>query len=130
MSKPNTPRSLAPVRWCAVAVAVASAAVHVLVLTTGGTPSSVQVVALLGMAAACLPCAAHLALLPRRRTWVQTAGVSAAMLVAHPLVSAGAGHSGHGGTGAVGIAMVVVPALGLALALTGLALGRCRPTAA
>ena len=115
------------VRCCAVLVAAASAAVHVLALATGVALSSVQVVALLLMGMACLPCAMHLALLPRRRTWVQTAAVSAAMLVGHPLLStAGSGHHGMvhvgGAAAGVGVAMVVVPALGLVLALTGLAL--------
>lgn len=114
-------------RWCAVLVALGSATVHVLVLATGDAPSSLQVVALLLMGMACLPCAMHLALLPRRRTWVQTAAVSAAMLVGHPLLSvAGPGHHGtaHGSGAAtsVGVASVVVPALGLAVALSGLVL--------
>jgi hypothetical protein len=121
----------AVVRWSAVLVALASAAVHVLALAPGVAPSSAQVVALLLMGMACLPCAMHLALLPRRRTWVQTAAVSAAMLVGHPLLSAaGSGHHGTahvGGAAAdVGVAMVVVPALGLVLALSGLALGITR----
>jgi hypothetical protein len=58
------------VRWLAVLAALGSAAVHVLALATGPTPSSVQVAALLAMGMACLPCAMHLALLPRRRAWV------------------------------------------------------------
>ncbi|MGY1593470.1 hypothetical protein ACI79D_15975 [Geodermatophilus sp. SYSU D00708] len=99
---------------------MASAAVHVLALATGGTPSSVQVVVLLGMGAACLPCAVHLALLPCRRAWLQTAVVSAAMLGAHPLVPAGHHGAGHG---SVGVALVVVPAAGLALAAWALVLG-------
>jgi hypothetical protein len=135
VSKPNDARGYALVRWCAVLVALASAAVHVLALASGPTPSSVEVVAVLVMGMACLPCAMHLALLPRRRTWVQAAAVSAAMLVGHPLLSAaGSGHHGtaHGGGAAagVGVAMVVVPALGLVLALSGLALGTRRPASA
>ena len=79
------------------------------------------------MGMACLPCAVHLALLPRRRTWVQTAAVSVAMLVGHPLLSAaGPGHHGTAHSGGlvagVGVAMVAVPALALVLALSGLAL--------
>ena len=87
---------------------------------------------MLVMGMACLPCAMHLALLPRRRTWVQAAAVSAAMLVAHPLMPAGAGHHGtvHAGTGVMGVAMVVVPALGLVLALFGLGLQARRFTGA
>jgi hypothetical protein len=126
VSKSNAPRLLAPVRWGAVLVALGSAALHALALVTGATPSSLQVVALLVMGMACLPCAVHLALLPRRRTWVQTAVVSAAMLGGHPLLSAaGSGHHGtHAGHGAaaVGVGMVVVPLLGLVLALFGLVL--------
>ena len=115
------------VRWLSVLAALGSAAVHVLALATGPTPSSVQVVALLAMGMACLPCAMHLALLPRRRAWVQTAVVSAAMLGGHPLLSAGLGaghhgaHAGHGAA-AVGAGMVVAPLLGLVLALSGLVL--------
>jgi hypothetical protein len=130
VSKTNTWRVFLVVRWSAALAALASAGVHVLALATGGPPSSARVLVLLGMAMACLPCAVHLALLPRRRTWVQAAVVSAAMVGAHPLVAAGAGHAHHGtapGGGAVGVAMVVVPALGLVLALSGLALGRPRP---
>lgn len=120
---------LVAVRWCAAGVALGSAAVHVLPLATGGTPSPGLVVALLVMAMACLPCAVHLVLLPRRRTWVQTAVVSAAMLGGHPLlpVGSGAGHHGAVHAGAVGIAMVLVPLLGLVLALSGLALEVRRP---
>lgn len=123
----NTSRLYAPVRWGALLVALASAAVHLLALATGVAPSSVQVVALLLMGMACLPCAMHLALLPRRRTWLQTAAVSTAMLVGHPLLSAaGPGHHGtahaSGAAAAVGVAMVVVPALGTVLSLSGLAL--------
>jgi len=120
------------VRWCAVLVALASAAVHALALATGVALPSVQVVALLVMGMACLPCAMHLALLPRPRTWVQTAAVSAAMLVGHPLLAAaGSGHHGtahvEGAAAGVGMAMVAVPALGLLLALAGLALQDTRP---
>ena len=119
-------------RWCAVLVALGSSAVHVLALATGVAPSSVQVVALLVMGMACLPCAVHLALLPRRRTWVLTGAVCAAMLVGHPLLSAvGTGHHGtahEGGAAAgVGVAMVVLPALGLVLASAGLTLQATRP---
>ena len=115
---------LLAVRWCAAGVAVGSAAVHVLPLTTGATPSPGLVVALLVMAMACLPCAVHLVLLPRRRTWVQSAVVWAAMLGGHPLlpVGSGAGHHGAWHAGAVGTAMVLVPLLGLVLAVSGLAL--------
>ena len=124
VSLSNASRLLTLVRWGTVLVALGSAAVHVLPLATGVEPSSVQVVALLLMGMACLPCAMHLALLPRRRTWVQTAAVSAAMLVAHPVLLDGAGHHGaaHAGGAVVGVAMVVVPTSGLALALSGLGL--------
>ncbi|MGY1683537.1 hypothetical protein [Geodermatophilus sp. SYSU D01176] len=120
-------------RWSAVLVALGSSAVHVLALATGAAPSSVQVVVVLLMGMACLPCAVHLALWPRRRTWVQTAAVSAAMLVGHPLLSAvGTGHHGtaHGSGAAagVGVAMVVLPALGLVLASAGLSLQGARTT--
>jgi hypothetical protein len=125
VSKSNGVRGYAVVRWCAVLLALASAAVHVLTLASGPTPSSLHVVVVLGMAMGCLPCAMHLALLPRRRAWAQMAVVSAAMLGAHPLLSAvsGSGHhaAASGGAG-LGAALVVGPVLGLALAVTGLVL--------
>jgi peptidoglycan/LPS O-acetylase OafA/YrhL len=127
VSKPDREAVPLAVRWSAALLALASAGVHVLALATGDPPSPAQVLVLLGMALACLPCAVHLALLPRRRTWVQAAAVSAAMVVAHPLAAAAGGHAHHGaapGGGVLGVAMVVVPALGLVLALVGLALGR------
>ncbi|MFW3171629.1 hypothetical protein [Geodermatophilus sp. CPCC 206100] len=130
VSRAHAQRGLAPVRWCAALVAAASAGVHVLALATGAVPSSVRVVVLLAMAAACLPCAVHLVLLPRRRAWLRTAVVSAAMLGAHPLLPAGTGHHGtaQAGPGAVAVAMVALPVAGLVLALTGLALGAPRRT--
>ncbi len=132
VSLSNPSRLLTLVRWGTVLVALDSAAVHVPALATGVEPSSVRVVALLLMGMACLPCAMHLALLPRRRTWVQTAAVSAAMLVGHPLLSAtGSGHHGTAHVGGVvagvGVAMVLLPGLGLVLALSGLTLQGPRP---
>ena len=114
----------AVVRWSAVLVALTSAAVHVLVLGTGPTPSSLHVVAVLGMAMGCLPCAMHLALLPRRRAWAQLAVVSAVMVVGHPLLSVTAGGGHHASTGSAGgAALAVAPVVGLALAVAGLVLG-------
>ena len=125
--KSNGGRGHAVARWCAVLVALASAAVHVLALASGPMPSSLHVVAVLGMAMGCLPCAMHLALLPQRRAWAQMALVSAAMLGGHPLLSAasGGGHHAAAATGgaALDAALVVGPVLGLALAVTGLVLG-------
>ncbi|MGK5114108.1 MULTISPECIES: hypothetical protein [unclassified Geodermatophilus] len=79
---------------------------------------------LLAMGLACLPCALHLVLLPRRRAWAQAGLVAAAMLVAHPLLGPGGAHAHAGGPaqGALGAAMVLVPALGLGLAGAGLLL--------
>ena len=112
-------------RSVAALVAVASAGTHALALagSTAAAPARLLVLAAMGMA--CLPCALHLLLLPRRRAWVQLAAVSAAMLALHPLVAGG--HGSHGTapavTAAVTAAMTAVPALALALALAGLARG-------
>ena len=118
---------LAVVRWSAVLVALTSAAVHVITLGTGPTPSSLHVAVVLGMAMGCLPCAMHLALLPRRRAWAQMSVVSAVVLVGHLALSVtwGAGH--HASTGpAGGAALVVAPVVGLALAVAGLVLSAPR----
>ncbi|MGY1706647.1 hypothetical protein ACI79C_18935 [Geodermatophilus sp. SYSU D00697] len=101
-----------------------SAGLHVLALAGSAAAPPERLLVLAGMGMACLPCALHLALLPRRRTWVQMAVVSAAMLVAHPWVTGGHGAGAHGATSSVvGAAMVAVAACGLALALWALVLG-------
>jgi hypothetical protein len=124
VSKSNNSPGFAIVRWSAVLVALISAGVHVRTLAAGSTPSSLQVVAVLAMAMACLPCAMQLALLPHRRAWVQVAGVSAVMLVGHPLLGAAAGAGHHAPTGSAGgAALAVAPVAGLVLAVAGLVLG-------
>lgn len=129
MPKSNRWRATGVLRWGAVLVAVTSAACHVLALASGPTPSSVHVVVLLAMGMGCLPCAMHLALLPRRRAWAQMAVVSAVMLVGHPVLSATSGAAHHApavsaGGGVLDVALVVGPVVGLVLAVAGLVGGR------
>ncbi|SDM07143.1 hypothetical protein SAMN05660642_01545 [Geodermatophilus siccatus] len=129
MRKSNCTPVTGVLRWGAVLVAVTSAACHVLALTSGPTPSSVHVVVLLAMGMGCLPCAMHLAVLPRRRAWAQMAVVSAAVLAGHPVLSAASGAAHHApavsaGGRALDVALVVGPVVGLVLAVAGLVLGR------
>ncbi len=129
MPKSNRWRATGVLRWGAVLVAVTSATCHVLALASGPTPASVHVVVLLAMGMGCLPCAMHLALLPRRRAWVQMAVVSAVMLAGHPVLSAASGAAHHApavsaGGGVLDVALVVGPVVGLVLALAGLVGGR------
>ena len=63
----------------AAVLALCSALVHLLLLDAGSMGSVVMV----GMAAACLPCAWHLWRSPTGSVWRVTAGVDAAMLVLH-----------------------------------------------
>jgi hypothetical protein len=72
------PRALVLGRGAA-ALALASAAVHLLLLDAGSLGS----VAMVLMAAACLPCAWHLWRSPTGSVWRATAMVDAAMLVLH-----------------------------------------------
>ena len=73
----------------AAALALASAAVHLLLLDAGSLGS----VAMVGMAAACLPCAWHLWRSPTGAVWRVTALVDAAMLVLHAqLLGSSPGH--------------------------------------
>ena len=135
MPKSNRWRATGVLRWGAVLVAVTSAASHVLALASGPTPSSVHVVVLLAMGMGCLPCAMHLALLPRRRAWAQMAVVSAVMLVGHPVLSATSGAAHHApavpaGGGVLDVALVVGPVVGLVLAVAGLVGGRTPAVAA
>ena len=83
----------------AAVLALASAAVHLLLLDAGSLGS----VVMLAMAAACLPCAWHLWRAPTGSVWRLTALVDAAMLVLHAQLlggstsMAGMGHASSGG---------------------------------
>ena len=75
----------------AAVLALCSALVHLLLLDAGSMGSVVMV----GMAAACLPCAWHLWRSPTGSVWRVTAGVDAAMLVLHVQLL-GSGEHMHG----------------------------------
>jgi hypothetical protein len=103
----------------AAALSLASAAVHLLLLDAGSLGS----VAMVGMAAACLPCAWHLWRSPTGAVWRLTALVDAAMLVLHaqmlgtPDPMAGMAHAGEpGGLMWLGLGLVSAQ-----LALAGVA---------
>ena len=72
------PRALALGR-VAAGLAVASAVVHLLLLDAGSLSS----LAMVAMAAVCLPCAVHLWRSPSASVWRFTALVDATMLVVH-----------------------------------------------
>ncbi len=76
-------------------LALASAAVHVLSVTT----SSLGALAMAGMALACLPCAWHLWRAPTVSVWALTALLDLGMVVLHaPMGLTASGHiPGHGG---------------------------------
>ena len=75
----------------AAGLALASALVHVLLLDAGSLGSVLMV----GMAAACLPCAWHLWRSPSASVWRVTALVDATMLVLHLQMLGGS--SSHAG---------------------------------
>ena len=113
------PRTRLALGRLAAVLALASAAVHLLLLDAGSLGSVVMV----GMAAACLPCAWHLWRSPTGSVWGLTATVDAAMLVLHaqllgtPAPMAGMHHStAPGGLMWLGLGLV-----GGQLALAGLA---------
>jgi len=99
-------------------------------LVAAAGSSGVQVLVLLGMALACMPCATHALLAPTRRTWIQAGLVSAGMLGAHPLLGLlPAGHVGHAGGSVpvvVSTGMVAGPAVALGLACFAAIAGRRR----
>jgi hypothetical protein len=72
----------------AAVLALASAAVHLLLLDAASLGSLVMV----GMALACLPCAWHLWRQPTGAVWATTAAVDAAMLLTHAQMLAGETH--------------------------------------
>jgi hypothetical protein len=106
-------------------------ALHLVAAADSAATSGVQVLVLLGMALACMPCATHALLAPTRRTWIQAGLVSAGMLGAHPLLGLlPAGHVGHAGSSipvVVGMGMVTGPAVALGLACFGAIAGRSDP---
>jgi hypothetical protein len=110
-------------RTAVAALALASAALHAAAAARGGS-SPAGAVVLVAMGLACLPCALHLVLLPRRSTWLAAAVVPAGMLAVHPLLPAGHAHAADpvlaGG-------LVLVPAAGLVMAVWGLVRSRRRP---
>ena len=75
----------------AAVLALCSALVHLLLLDAGSMGSVVMV----GMAAACLPCARHLWRSPTGSVWRVTAGVDAAMLVLHVQLVGSGEHMHH-----------------------------------
>ena len=83
------PRAVALGR-VAAGLAVASAAVHLLLLD-----ASLGSVVMVAMAAACLPCAWHLWRSPTGSVWRFTALVDAAMLVLHVQMLGDSGQHGH-----------------------------------
>ena len=76
----------------AAVLALCSALVHLLLLDAGSLGSVVMV----GMAAACLPCAWPLWRSPTGSVWRVTAGVDAAMLVLHVQLLGAGEHMHHG----------------------------------
>ncbi len=78
----------------AAALALASAVVHVVSVTT----SSLGSLAMAGMALACLPCAWHLWSAPTVPVWTLTALIDLGMVALHAPMLAASGHApGHGG---------------------------------
>ena len=75
----------------AAVLALCSALVHLLLLDAESMGSVVMV----GMAAACLPCAWHLWRSPTGSVWRVTAGVDAAMLVLHVQLMGSGEHMHH-----------------------------------
>ena len=97
----------------AAVLALASAAVHLALVDAASLGSLLMV----GMAAACLPCAWHLWRSPTGAVWGMTAALDAAMLVAHAQMLAGSSaHLHHSGTTAgaamwLGVALVAAQLL-------------------
>lgn len=92
----------------AAVLALASAVVHLSLLDAGSLGS----VAMLLMAAACLPCAWHLWRTPTGSVWRVTAMVDTAMLVLHAQLL---GDPAHGSMAGMGHAPGPLPWLGLSL---------------
>jgi hypothetical protein len=103
----------------AAGLALASALVHLLLLDAGSLGSVLMV----GMAAACLPCAWHLWRSPSASVWRATALVDAAMLVLHVQMLGGStGHAGmHHGSAPASLMWLGLALVGGQLALAATA---------
>ncbi len=106
----------------AAGLALASAAVHVLLLDAGSLGSLVMV----AMAAVCLPCAWHLWRSPSASVWRLTALADAAMLVLHvQMLGSSSGHGmSHGSSPSGGLMFFGLALIGAQLALAAVALLR------
>ena len=107
------------------------AVLHVVAAAASPHASGLHVLAMLGMALACLPCATHVLLHPTRRTWIQVGVMSVGMLVAHPLLGlSDAGHAGHMDMSVpapVAVGLVLTPALAACCAGLNLSVGSRQP---
>jgi hypothetical protein len=103
----------------AAGLALASAAVHLLLLDAASLGSLVMV----GMAAACLPCAWHLWRAPSAAVWGITAAVDATMLVLHlQMLSGPSSHAGmHSASAPTSLMWLGLALVGGQLALAGAA---------
>ena len=101
----------------AAVLALCSALVHLLLLDAGSLGSVVMV----GMAAACLPCAWHLWRSPTGPVWRVTAAVDAAMLVLHTQMLAAPQEHAHHGSQVSGLMWLGLGLVGAQLALAGVA---------
>ncbi|SFE54086.1 hypothetical protein [Blastococcus tunisiensis] len=105
----------------AAVLALASAAVHLLLVDASSLGSLVMV----AMAAACLPCAWHLWRSPTPSVWGTTAAIDTAMLLLHAQMLAGvSGHTGHGGAPAGSLMWLGLGLVGAQLAVAGAAVLR------
>ncbi len=105
----------------AAGLALASAAVHVLLLDAGSLGSLVMV----AMAAVCLPCAWHLWRSPSASVWRLTALLDVVMLVLHAqMLGSSSGHGMSHGPSPDGLMLVGLGLIGAQLALAAVALLR------
>ena len=105
----------------AAGLALASAAVHVLLVDAGSLGSLVMV----AMAAVCLPCAWHLWRSPSASVWRLTALLDVVMLVLHAqMLGSSSGHGMSHGSSPEGLMLLGLGLVGAQLALAAVALLR------
>ena len=105
----------------AAGLALASAAVHVLLLDAGSLGSLVMV----AMAAVCLPCAWHLWRSPSASVWRLTALLDVVMLVLHAqMLGSSSGHGTSHGSSPEELMLLGLGLVGAQLALAAVALLR------
>jgi hypothetical protein len=98
---------------------VGCSALHIVGAATTASSDGLHVLAMIGMAVVCLPCAVHVVVMPGRAVWFRAVLLSGGMLAAHALMTITPGHVHTGAPEVVSVGTIVGPALTLVISAWG-----------